>query len=133
MRISSHSNFFCQCNKGMSLESAANLARRFYRSNPTVTWQNSTTYPYHIFFLSANLGPALCKSCVMLILSYLQAAPTCAPFCISANPPDSSRGSASEDQGLALMWQKQHPSLPWCLSPATRSLRPSGRAVKVNV
>ena len=34
----------------MSLESAANLARRFYRSNPTVTWQNSTTYPYHIFF-----------------------------------------------------------------------------------
>lgn len=38
--------------------------------------------PYH-FFLSANLGPALCNSCVMLILSYLQAAPTCTLFCIS--------------------------------------------------
>ena len=35
-----------------------------------------------IFFLSANLGPALCNSCVMLILSYLQAAPTCILFCI---------------------------------------------------
>ena len=34
------------------------------------------------FFLSANLGPALCNSCVMLILSYLQAAPTCTLFCI---------------------------------------------------
>ena len=58
MRISSHNNFFCPCNKGMShlrkrqglhVESAANLARRLYRSNPTVSWQNSTTYPYHFF------------------------------------------------------------------------------------
>ena len=59
MRISSHENFFCPCNKGMShlrkrqglhVESAANLARRLYRSNPTVTWQNSTTYPYSTIF-----------------------------------------------------------------------------------
>ena len=34
------------------------------------------------FFLSANLGPALCNSCAMLMLSYLQAAPTCTLFCI---------------------------------------------------
>ena len=65
LRISSHNNFFCPCNKGMShlrkrqglhVESAANLARRLYRSNPTVSWQDSTTYPYHIFFSAQTLG-----------------------------------------------------------------------------